>query len=323
MKTRLERAYSPARSHAVPARDSQPGSTAPNRPAFEDRRQETISHGRLQSMVDNGSVVTVQRMKTDRIQQAQRGAAAAQPAPSASEPVCQLKWIDDRTGPYYEWDTHLDGVQWYALKEDPDIMFYTIVDPETTDEDVAKLAGVKNAKHRSEWVEHSGSDPYAQADPSLILIPTEPELKEELKAVTTKGQALKPFVPSKSVYVLSPERNDSTELMQYVPTGFMTEYIFDYKNNIFATGERAPSWITTERHPYIAKEAKADLKHLAGGMLRVMGDQIFTNEASGHYGENWTPQIRDQFKKLVRRLFPGKAITHSADYRFNAADPII
>jgi hypothetical protein len=240
----------------------------------------------------------------------------------APDTTLQMKWIDDRTGPYYEWDTHLDGVQWYALRSDPEVMFFTIVDPQNTDTTLAELAGPENAKHRSEWVGLSGSDSYGHLDPSLILIPTEPELNQELESLKTKGQTLRPFVPQKSVYVLSPGRRDIQELTQYVPTRFTTEYIFDYENNIFATGERNPSSWMLERHPYIAREAGANLNKLAGGMLRVMGDQIFTNEASGHYGENWTDARREQFKKHVRSLFPGKPITHSKNYMFNPSDKV-
>lgn len=56
--------------------------------------------------------------------------------------------------------------------------------------------------------------------------------------------------------------------------------------------------------------------------MKVMENQIFTNEASGLYGENWDDKIREQFKRHVRSLFPGKPITHSKDFMFNAAERV-
>ena len=50
--------------------------------------------------------------------------------------------------------------------------------------------------------------------------------------------------------------------------------------------------------------------HLVGGTLRRDSKGNFiTNEDSGHYGENWTDEIRQKFKNFVESI-TGKKIEH-------------
>ncbi|MDZ8228313.1 eCIS core domain-containing protein [Nostoc sp. ChiVER01] len=109
---------------------------------------------------------------------------------SFSASTIQAKWIDEDASPYYKWDKPLDGVQWYALKKDPNTMFFYPIDEKIKTE-TAKLSGPSQARRRSEWLEASGGeDTHAELDASIVklleenkmeIVDTMPMAKESLK----------------------------------------------------------------------------------------------------------------------------------------------
>ncbi len=75
------------------------------------------------------------------------------------------------------------------------------------------------------------------------------------------------------------------------------EYVFDPTNGRFATG-RPATWtgLNGSPHEQLAQSIGANPATVVGGTLtRGNGGTFLTTEQSGHYWQNWTPEIRQQF----------------------------
>ena len=63
-------------------------------------------------------------------------------------------------------------------------------------------------------------------------------------------------------------------------------------------------------HEQLAQSIKADTSTVVGGMFnRGANGQILTNEFSGHYWQNWIPEVRQQFTNTMNQY--GIKVTHS------------
>ncbi len=61
---------------------------------------------------------------------------------------------------------------------------------------------------------------------------------------------------------------------------------------------------------YLIRNTIADGRTIVGGMFkRGPNGEILTNEFSGHYWQNWTPEIRQQFERVMREY--GLPVMHS------------
>lgn len=84
------------------------------------------------------------------------------------------------------------------------------------------------------------------------------------------------------------------------------EFIFDPTTSTFLVrGKKSPAM-----HSYLADTINADRRAVVGGILQRRKDGVFiTNEQSGHFYQNWTPERRVQFIDTMKKY--GITILHS------------
>lgn len=94
------------------------------------------------------------------------------------------------------------------------------------------------------------------------------------------------------------------------------EFVYDHVNDIFVTG-RVPDRLrrlhpTDSGHPSLVRAAGLSPADVAGGHFsRGPNGEIRTSEWSGHYGQNWTPEIRQKFVDSLQRR-TGLPVDHEA-----------
>jgi hypothetical protein len=109
--------------------------------------------------------------------------------------------------------------------------------------------------------------------------------------------------PRKGVIELSPEVRSNAAFRNYNPSK-PVEYVYDPATNRLAVGN-------VGGHPELVRSINADPKTVVGGMfVRGANGEILTNEASGHFYQNWTPTVRAQFQREVGRM-SGQTIAHT------------
>jgi len=61
--------------------------------------------------------------------------------------------------------------------------------------------------------------------------------------------------------------------------------------------------LTGSPHEQLARSIVADESVVVGGIFQRSADgRILTNEQSGHFFQNWTPAIREQFVRVMKEL---------------------
>jgi hypothetical protein len=103
-------------------------------------------------------------------------------------------------------------------------------------------------------------------------------------------------------------RAQSLKAFQQMKSG---DFIFDPVSNTFvAAGKRLGNAGT---HPTMADAlGVANRRLVVGGQFsRGPNGEIITNELSGHFGENWTPAIREQFRTFMEQM-TGNPVQHAA-----------
>ena len=90
-------------------------------------------------------------------------------------------------------------------------------------------------------------------------------------------------------------------LRNYNPNGGI-EYVFDPATGTFAVGRPAASaGLKGSPHEQLAQSIGANPSTVVGGTLARGGNGAFiTTEQSGHFWQNWTPEIRQQFVGTMR-----------------------
>jgi hypothetical protein len=90
-------------------------------------------------------------------------------------------------------------------------------------------------------------------------------------------------------------------LRNYNPKGGV-EFVFDPESGTFATGRPAASaGLKGSPHEQLAQSIGADPSTVVGGTLTRGGPgQFLTTEQSGHFWQNWTPEVRAQFVETMR-----------------------
>ena len=79
------------------------------------------------------------------------------------------------------------------------------------------------------------------------------------------------------------------------------EFVFDPQTDTFVVG-RPNVPIAGSGHEQLARSINADESQVLGGIFSRDADgNIVTNENSGHYWENWTPELRQQFTESMQR----------------------
>ncbi len=118
--------------------------------------------------------------------------------------------------------------------------------------------------------------------------------------------------PAPGVLGLEPGSISSKAIQNYFPStkNGSVEFIFDPKTSTFAVG-KPTSNLGGSPHQQLAKTIKADGANLVGGMFRRgPNGEVITNEFSGHYWKNWTPEIREKFEKALKE--------HNLDVKHNS-----
>ncbi|MGC8212155.1 beta strand repeat-containing protein [Ralstonia pseudosolanacearum] len=96
---------------------------------------------------------------------------------------------------------------------------------------------------------------------------------------------------------------DSTSvgaLKNYYPSGGGIEFVYDPTTNTFAVGAPKVGLFDGSPHQKLAQSIGANDQNIVGGTFsRAADGSIATTENSGHYGQNWTPQIANQFQKWL------------------------
>jgi hypothetical protein len=96
---------------------------------------------------------------------------------------------------------------------------------------------------------------------------------------------------------------DSTSvgaLRNYYPSGGGVEFVYDPTTNTFAVGKPTAGLFDGSPHQQLVQSIGANDTNIVGGTFSRGADgSIVTTENSGHYGQNWTPQIWNQFQQWL------------------------
>ena len=85
--------------------------------------------------------------------------------------------------------------------------------------------------------------------------------------------------------------------------------MFDPKTNTFVVGKPKSGLFNGSPHEQLAQSINADTSTVVGGMFkRGTNGEILTNEFSGHYWQNWTADVRQQFVNKMNQY--GLKVTH-------------
>ncbi len=108
--------------------------------------------------------------------------------------------------------------------------------------------------------------------------------------------------PAHGVLEVSARVKSVGAFRNYTPSGRGVEYVFDPVGGRFAVGgPHASAGLKGSPHEQLAQSIDADPKHVVGGIFR-RGPQgeMSTDEQSGHFYQNWTPEVRSQFPDFMK-----------------------
>lgn len=107
--------------------------------------------------------------------------------------------------------------------------------------------------------------------------------------------------PVSGVLSASTSSRSLAALRNYQPKGGGVEYVFDPATNTFAAGRPAAgAGLQGSPHQQLAQSIGADTDTVVGGTFTRGSDGAFiTTENSGHFWQNWNPEIRQQFQEVM------------------------
>lgn len=121
--------------------------------------------------------------------------------------------------------------------------------------------------------------------------------------ISKVGQAWKGAGPIAGTIGVSPATESIKALQNFSP-GNGVEYVFDTITSTFVVGNG------TMKHSPLAASIGADTNLVVGGIFsRGTNGSILTNEGSGHFWQNWTPEIRQQYVDFMKSM--GVNVIHS------------
>ncbi|MCO7036856.1 DUF637 domain-containing protein [Pseudomonas carnis] len=109
--------------------------------------------------------------------------------------------------------------------------------------------------------------------------------------------------PAPGVLGLEPGSVSSKAIQNYFPStkNGSIEFVFDPKTSTFAVGKPTTN-LGGSPHQQLAETIKSDGSALVGGMFRRgPNGEVITNEFSGHYWKNWTPEVRAKFEQALKQ----------------------
>ncbi|MBB4864037.1 filamentous hemagglutinin [Pseudomonas nitritireducens] len=117
-------------------------------------------------------------------------------------------------------------------------------------------------------------------------------------AATWKGSG-----PVPGVLGVEPGSVSSKAIQNYYPStkSGSIEFVFDTKTQTFVVGKPSVGSPGLSPHEQLAKSINSsDSSAVVGGMFRRgPNGEFITNEFSGHYWQNWTPETRSAFEKAM------------------------
>jgi hypothetical protein len=107
--------------------------------------------------------------------------------------------------------------------------------------------------------------------------------------------------PVPGVIEVSGRAKSAAAFLNYFPKGGGVEYVFDPETNTLATGKPASYLkLVGSPHQQLSRAIGANESTVLGGTMQHMPDGTFGfTENSGHYGERWTPELRNQFEQFL------------------------
>lgn len=107
--------------------------------------------------------------------------------------------------------------------------------------------------------------------------------------------SLKGAGPISGTFGVSPATESVRGLQNFFPRREAVEFIFDPASMTFVVGNGRM------KHSSLAACLAADTTQVVGGIFsRGSSGTMLTNEASGHFWQNWTPQVRQQFTDFMK-----------------------
>ena len=101
---------------------------------------------------------------------------------------------------------------------------------------------------------------------------------------------------------MEPGSLSSKAIQNYYPstkTGSI-EFVFDTKTQTFVVGKPTDFRPGLSPHQQLVDSIKASDSTVVGGMFRRgKNGEFITNEFSGHYWQNWTPEVRSLFEQTM------------------------
>ena len=107
--------------------------------------------------------------------------------------------------------------------------------------------------------------------------------------------------PKSGVLGINDNSISNKAIMNYYPKEGGIEYVFDAETNTFVVGKVEGGYGSP--HQKLADSIGADQSAkttLGGTFSRDYLGKIITTENSGHFGKNWTPELRTQFKSVMK-----------------------
>ncbi|MFF7246806.1 DUF6531 domain-containing protein [Embleya sp. NPDC008237] len=108
--------------------------------------------------------------------------------------------------------------------------------------------------------------------------------------------------PVPGVLEVSDRVKSNAAFLNYFPKRGAMEYVFDPERGILVTGKPSSHLnMNGSPHQQLAATIDGNPRKVVGGTLsRDKDGKFIMTENSGHYGENWTPAIAQQFDKFLK-----------------------
>ena len=109
--------------------------------------------------------------------------------------------------------------------------------------------------------------------------------------------------PARGVLGINRNSRSNKAIKNYYPRS-MIEFVFDAKTDTFVVGENKDSVEFLSAHQKLAESINADQganTTLGGTFSRGENGEIYTTEDSGHFGKNWTDDLRIHFQNVMKK----------------------
>lgn len=118
----------------------------------------------------------------------------------------------------------------------------------------------------------------------------------------TKNPDWKGSGPEPGVLGINENSVSNEAIKNYYPKDKSIEFVFDAESDTFVVGRSQKSGGSP--HQRLANSINADQgtsTTLGGTFFRGNNGEIFTTENSGHFGRNWTPELRKHFIETMKK----------------------